>query len=137
MTAEISYRGVSRMRFFEHFDRARRESEQVRGATSPFESSEGARYFLAGDDRSGFVIRKDGELTNVFSLERGRGDDMVSIAVNWAGATHLDCFDGYLTALYARHGFVEYAREPNWAPGGPDVVYMQQPDRRPARRHSL
>jgi hypothetical protein len=54
---------------------------------------------------------------------RGRGDALVSDAIA-RGAKHLNCFDGYLPTLYARHGFVEVRREPNWTEGGPDIVYM-------------
>jgi hypothetical protein len=42
-----------------------------------------------------------------------------------AGARSLDCFDGYLPTLYARHGFAETHRVANWPPDGPDVVYMR------------
>lgn len=79
--------------------------------------------YLSDDHRSGFAVSTTGELVGVFSTERGRGDLILSAAVA-AGATHLDCFDGYLPSLYARHGFRETSREPNWTPGGPDVVYM-------------
>lgn len=80
-------------------------------------------YFLALDGRSGFAIRPDGELVYVFSTVKGRGDGMLWKATD-VGATHLDCFDGYLPTLYARHGFVETRREENWTPGDPDVVFM-------------
>lgn len=83
----------------------------------------GAQCHTARSGLSGFAVTPDAELIGVFSAVRGRGDDIVRAAIA-AGATHLDCFDGYLPALYARHGFVETRREPNWTPGGPDVVYM-------------
>jgi hypothetical protein len=107
----------------ESYSFARRNSAMVREATSPFVASDDMRPFLSADGRSGFMIRADGELTNVFSLERGRGADLVTSAVA-NGATHLDCFDGYLPSLYARHGFERVTSLPNWTPGGPDVVYM-------------
>lgn len=102
---------------------ARIESPQVGAATSPWEHVDGTDYFLTSDARSGFAVRADGELVNVFSLERGRGDFLVRAATD-RGATRLDCFDGYLPSLYARHGFVETHREPNWTVGAPDVVFM-------------
>jgi len=108
------------------FDAAREASPRIAEATSPFEVSTDAAHFLAEDGRSGFVIRTGGELTNVFSTVSGRGDELVAAAIA-AGATHLDCFEGYLTALYGRHGFVETAREANWTPGGPAVVWMGLP----------
>ncbi len=80
------------------------------------------RAYLAPDARSGFLISGD-EIVGLFSTARGRGDDLVTDAVA-AGGRRLDCFDGYLTRLYYRHGFVITRREPNWNPPGPDVVYM-------------
>jgi hypothetical protein len=74
----------------------------------------------------GFIVKASGELVGVFSAYKGRGDDLVDAALK-SGATHLDCFDGYLTEFYARHGFIEYHRDPNWTPGGPDVVLMGLP----------
>lgn len=71
-------------------------------------------------------MTSEGVLIGVFSLVRGRGDALVAGAVAH-GARHLDCFDGYLPTLYARHGFAESHRESNWTPGGPDVVYMTRP----------
>lgn len=82
------------------------------------------RCVLATDGLSGYAVRGDGELLGVFSLVRGRGTKLVQDAV-FRGATHLDCFDGYLPAFYARAGFVEVRREPNWAPGGPDIIWME------------
>jgi hypothetical protein len=83
---------------------------------------DGAAY-LAADRQSGFLISGTGELAGVFSTMRGRGDSIMRDALHY-GATHLDCFDGYLPTFYARHGFRETRRVPNWAPSGPDVVYM-------------
>jgi len=78
--------------------------------------------YMSHDRSSGFVVR-DGELVGVFSTRKGAGDVIMRDALA-AGAVRLDCFDGYLPAFYARHGFRETSREPNWTPGGPDVVYM-------------
>lgn len=96
----------------------------VADSTSAFEHVEGTGYFLTADRRSGFAIRPDGELVYVFSTVRGRGDILVRAAIA-LGAVRLDCFDGYLTDLYRRNGFDVTRREPNWTPGGPDVVYMR------------
>ena len=46
-------------------------------------------------------------------------------AAIYDGATHLNCFDGWLPKRYASKGFKEYKRVKNWAEGGPDVVYMK------------
>lgn len=119
------YLPVSVVTFGLAFEDARK-SALIAESTSPFESSVGALYALAVDGLSGYVVRADGELTNVFSLERGRGDGIVTSALS-SGAVYLDCFDGYLPTFYARHGFETVRREPNWTPGGPDVVHMSLP----------
>lgn len=82
-----------------------------------------ARPYIAPDEQSGYIVRADGEIVGLWSAAPGRGDALVRDAVE-SGGSHLDCFDGYLPRLYGRHGFVEIAREPNWTPGGPDVVWM-------------
>lgn len=83
---------------------------------------EDAKCFLANDCQSGFVIR-NGDLQTVWSILKGRGDQIVTNAIR-QGAITLDCFDGYLPTLYAKYGFKEIKREANWNEGGPDVVYM-------------
>lgn len=117
---------VSEEEFAAYFDAARSASGLVSDATSPYEADtdpNASVYRLTLDGRSGYAIR-DGYLTMVFSLVRGRGDSIVAKAVK-DGAWHLDCFDGYLTELYTRHGFHVYKREANWTAGGPDVVFME------------
>lgn len=118
---------VSRERFVDAIARARLLWSTCREATSrPEEMPQFAAFYLTDDLQSGFGVNTDGELFGVFSLERGRGDALVRTAIK-LGATRLDCFEGYLSALYARHGFVEYDRRPNWTEGGPDVVWMRLP----------
>lgn len=112
--------------FADAFNVARAVSSAVADATSPFVDVDGTRYVLTADLNSGYAVRADGELVNVFSTVPGRGDILVSHAVA-NGADHLDCFDGYLPTLYARHGFLETHREDNWTPGGPAVVFMANP----------
>lgn len=91
--------------------------------------------YLSADERCGFAVTEDGELTCLFA-SRGNGDATVEAAVA-LGARKLDCFDGVLPGLYRRHGFVPVKRVP-WAPecapagwpeelGTPDVVYMVRP----------
>lgn|SRR5574343_348829 len=106
------------------FEGARRSSSLIAEYTSPWADGPG-RHLLATDALSGCVVRPDGEVCLLWSLVPGRGEELVAAAVE-AGGTRLDCFDGYLPSLYARHGFVETHREPNWTPGGPDVVYMSR-----------
>lgn len=118
---------VDRDTFKRHFEEAREASRAIRAATSDMSGEPyltHSTYRLSLDGLSGYVVRPDGELVYVFSRVAGRGSAMVTRAVTRDGATYLDCFDGYLTGFYARHGFVEYKREANWTVGEPDVVYM-------------
>ena len=122
---------VSRDTFKRLFETARRVSPIIRESTSDMDGEpylSRSTYRLSLDGRSGYVVRPDGELVYVFSLWTGRGDGLVKCAIR-DGASHLDCFDGYLPEFYARHGFTEYRREANWTPGGPDVVFMATPER--------
>lgn len=131
---DVAYRAADAYSFGLAFEFARQASRQIHDATSTFTHEHGTFYVLAHDNRSGFALREDGELVFVFSLVKGRGDQLVAAAVTW-GALYLDCFDGYLPTLYARHGFEQVKRVPNWTPGGPDVVYMAQPGY--AHRHGV
>jgi hypothetical protein len=100
---------------------ARKWSEAIRYATSDTFDPDG-RYFLSGDGMCGYGI-VNGELVGVHSRIHGHGADIMRSAIK-NGATHLDCFDGFLPEFYARFGFTETRREANWSENGPDVVYM-------------
>jgi hypothetical protein len=104
---------------------AQAADSRIAGATTPAADLDltGARVFLTADANTGYAIKASGELVGVFSVIKGRGDAIVSDAI-LNGASALDCFDGYLPTFYARHGFVVVAREANWTPGEPDVVFM-------------
>ena len=90
--------------------------------------------FLSEDNKSGFALVREGqedtELCSVFSTVKGRGDSIMTTATALADTMGLDlqlnCFDGYLVSFYARYGFIETERVPNWDPEGPDVVYMRR-----------
>jgi hypothetical protein len=82
------------------------------------------KTYLSADKKSGYAIKPNGELTSVFSSEKGRGNHLVSHAIS-QGANHLNAFEGHLTNLYSKHGFKEHKREKNWDPKGPDVVHMK------------
>lgn len=115
---------VSRSEYTAALDWARHTSERIAEATSaPDEMPGDARYFLTEDFRSGFGLTREGTLIGLFSLVKGRGADMVRVAVD-KGATNLDCFDGFLPDYYKQFGFVETKRVANWTPGEPDVVFM-------------
>ncbi|MGW1040022.1 hypothetical protein [Streptomyces sp. NPDC002547] len=104
---------------------ARRTSDRIAAATSkPEEMPRDARYFLTEDFQSGFGVDADGSLIGLFSLIKGRGEELVWDAVLHQGASKLDCFDGFLPGYYEQFGFKETERAPNWTPGEPDVVFM-------------
>lgn len=84
-----------------------------------------ARYWMTADRRAGYGIAGNGELKYVFSTTPGMGNAIVTDAVA-NGADNLNCFEGHLTDLYARHGFVETHRLDNWDPAGPAVVFMRR-----------
>ena len=84
------------------------------------------------------VVSKDGEIKGVFkksdSKEKGVGDNVIQEAVA-SGGRKLDNFDGYLTSIYEKNGFVVVGRtkfNEQFAPegynkekhGSPDVVAM-------------
>lgn len=104
---------------------ARRQSQLIAGSTSgPHEMPRSHTYYLTDDFQSGFGVALDGTLVGLFSLIKGRGEDLVWDAVIHKGAKKLDCFDGFLPEYYKRFGFVEMERIPNWNEGEPDVVFM-------------
>lgn len=120
------YTTVSPAQYAQALAVAQRTNSMVAAATTPalemFIRTDLTTY-LHSDKCSGFAVAADGELVGVFSTVRGRGSDILTAALG-AGAARLDCFDGFLPNLYKRFGFVETAREANWTPGEPDVVYM-------------
>lgn len=115
---------------FAGFYYAARDDARIRRATSPLDwgrDDTDTIFRLSLDGQSGYAVREDGELVYVFSRCRGRGNRLVSRAVDRDGAVYLDCFDGHLVDLYGRHGFVIVDRVSNWTPGEPDVCYMARP----------
>lgn len=89
-----------------------------------YEDLEGIDLYLSNDHNSGFGVTRVGELVNVFSVIKGRGNELLTFA-KMVGANHLDCFDGYLVMFYTSHGFVTYKVESNYILGGPSVIYMR------------
>jgi hypothetical protein len=114
---------VTRALFLSALTTARYARSRVGDATSAPEDIGDGTFYLSDDGLSGYGVTTDGTLVGVFSLAKGRGDAIVSDAISH-GARSLDCFDGYLVKLYARHGFTVTKREANWTHGEPDVCYM-------------
>jgi len=129
----MKMQAVEKLVFLVNFRHARLNDEAIFNATSSTNEVDQAtnqhdRFMLTADGQSGFIVKNGGELIALFSTVKGRGHDLVQIAVQ-CGAEYLDCFDGFLPKLYAKHGFVTVKRELNWTLGGPDVVYMQIPSK--------
>lgn len=116
---------VTRDAFGVAYSRAYRALQHRDALTHPLQASlaRGDWSYVTADGASGYVVTASGDLRYVFSTVPGRGDALVSSAVQ-NGARTLDCFDGYLVTLYARHGFRVTSRSANWSAGGPDVVDM-------------
>ena len=103
-------------------------NEQIKNATTPWEEINDdikffSNFYLDYENQCGFAVSFKGELTSVFSLKKKQGDHIVRQAIK-VGATHLDCFDGYLPTLYSRHGFKIARKEDNWTNGEPCICYM-------------
>jgi len=101
-------------------------SSSMLGKYTPEEYAE-MRTFLSPDGNTGFAIRPDGDVVSVFNAgpTKGAGRAAMEEAIK-QGGTKLDAFDGFLPGYYNQFGFQEVRREPNWTPGGPDVVYMER-----------
>lgn len=127
-----AYQPTTGKEFYHAIEKARnlpgKRGEEIRYMTTKYspEELEAMQPFLHPDKQSGFVVKPDSEVTSLFSLARGRGDDLTRGAIS-EGARKLDNFDlrGKLPELYGRHGFSEYDRVPNWTPGEPDVSFMK------------
>lgn len=123
----MKYFNVHSTTFAHHYANAWQVNSLIReSCTAPcelYKYDSNGQYFLSDDNASGYYVSWDGELCLVFSMASGRGNDLMVAAIE-SGATNLDCFDGYLPKFYAKHGFVEVKREPNWTAGEPDVVFM-------------
>lgn len=117
---------ISGDRFAEIVNMLRDESPLHAENVDHVTPDESAAYFVTDDQRSGYAITGDQRLIAVWSVERGRGDMLVADAVQH-GARTLDCFEGHLSDLYARHGFEIVDRVANWDPEGPAVVEMRRP----------
>ncbi len=110
---------------------------------------QGIRLFMTKDGKSGFAIKKNGDIVSVFSQSREgvqfTTGSMLMLAIQ-EGGRKLDAYDIGLPRLYSVHGMKEVARTPfneQYAPedwdyevfkkfnnGRPDIVFMVfDPDR--------
>ena len=86
--------------------------------------------WLSHDGLSGMAISEYGEITNVFTMEKGRGQTMMEQFLSNVASAYeritLNCFDGILPEFYGLFGFKEVERQQNTDDAdGPDVVYME------------
>jgi len=87
---------------------------------------ERCKLFLAmeGNTVTGGFGVLNGELIGLFAWPGTWGVWLLHRAMG-EGATRLNCFDGFLPEYYAKYGWREVRREPNYEAGGPDVIYME------------
>jgi hypothetical protein len=76
------------------------------------------KLFKLQDADIGFALKdigdkKHAEIVAVYNNSgvKGIGDELIQAAIR-QGGRYLDHFDGFLTDLYTRNGFVEYKRDP-------------------------
>lgn len=82
------------------------------------------KTFLNQSGTAGYAIEGDGYWGSLFSMKPGLGSVAAKDALK-NGACYGNCFDdGRLPAFYQKLGGVPIRREPNWTPGGPDVVHF-------------
>lgn len=122
----MKYFRVSHIKFYESLSAARSERLEIYKSLAiyPLDRYADMRTFLSEDHRSGYAITIKNKLVSVFSIEKGRGDELVEDA-KLNGVKYLKAFDGYLPGFYARHGFQEVSREANWFKDGPQVITMK------------
>jgi len=70
------------------------------------------KLFLSEDKKSGFGINPDGALISLFSLEKGRGEELVKTAIS-KGAVNLKCIGDELKNFYTRFGF-KVTKKTSW-----------------------
>jgi predicted ABC-type ATPase len=97
------------------------------------------KLFMAPDGSAGIAVKPDGDIVSVFknpakNPKPGIAHEMLITALR-NGGRKLDCFDGYLTKLYSKHGFKPVSRvafDRDYAPEGwnferdgePDIVFF-------------
>lgn len=102
------------------------------------------KYYLVFDNGpiAGFTTREDGELSGLFSLKKGLGEELFKLRLEKQCSDFpdiyylkLNCYGDYLADLYSGYGFTEYKRDKfnreyaskdwNYSKyGTPDIVYM-------------
>jgi hypothetical protein len=82
------------------------------------------RFMKEGNVTKGGYCVLNGELIGFWCNVKGSGTWLLDHAIK-DGATHLNCFDGYLVDFYKARGFVTTKYVSNWTDGEPDVVFME------------
>lgn len=106
----------------------------------PKDEYTGMRLFTTPDGKSGFAIKKDGDVVSGFTDGGRKMQGMLHLATE-LGGKKADCFDTVLPDLYAINGFRVVKREPwneeykpegwdkkafaDFNHGEPDVVYLE------------
>ena len=86
--------------------------------------------WLATDEKCGYAISPDAELSNVFSTEKGRGAKMLAhVDANYSGLK-VNCYAGPLEGFYSRV-FNQVSRAPSPGVNEPDDIWMKQKDKQP------
>ena len=140
-TKVTDYKEVSKELFISYLRIAQDENKLIAASTSPvveLVDDNASRTYYMRIDRvngcnvyrlsgyaisNGDLVSAKGELTSLYSTMKGQGKELHNSAIE-NGATHLDCFDGYLATFYGKAGFTIDSRVANWTQGEPDVLFM-------------
>lgn len=98
----------------------------------------GARAFLSQDRMAGIAVWPDGNIRAIFNDRRSpyrKAIGELMLTALSAGGDRLDCFDGFLSALYPMFGFIPVSRvafDPLFAPdgwrdefGAPNIIFFK------------
>lgn len=84
--------------------------------------------WLSTDEKCGYAISPDAELSNVFSTEKGRGKKLLEHVDAHYSGLKVNCYAGPLEGFYSRV-FNEVSRAPSPGSNEPDDVWMKQKDK--------
>lgn len=95
---------------------------------------ENVKVFLSQDEMAGVAVWPDRNICAVFRDERSKlpraSGELILTALS-TGGNKLDCYDGFLSSLYAQFGFIPVARvkfnkdraPEGWKFGEPDIIF--------------